>query len=117
VAFERARAAFDRGDMEAVLALFADDVEYVPPRPLWDGPAIHGRAAVIDFWRSVAERFERSEIENLALMEQAPARFVRRARLRHSYRDRPGELSYTIVQTTVLGRGRVVRQVNELADD
>lgn len=32
-AFDRARDAFNRGDLEAVFGLFAKDVEYGPPPP------------------------------------------------------------------------------------
>lgn len=112
-AFERARAAFDRGDIEAVMALFADDVEYVVPPPL-GGQTIHGREAALDFWRGVFARFERSSIENLSLEEAAPGRLVRRARLCHEGGPDGESLDYTIRQTTVLEAGRVVRQVNEL---
>jgi hypothetical protein len=113
-AFDRARDAFNRGDLEVVFALFDPDVEYVPPPPLHEGEPLRGRGAVFDFWRDVLGRYEESRIENLALDEAAPGRFVRRARLWHS--SRGGEtLSYSIVQTTELDRGRVVRQVNRLA--
>lgn len=112
-AFERARAAFDRGDIEAVTALFAEDVEYVVPPPL-GGQTIRGRAAVLDFWHGVFARFQDSSIENLSLEEAAPGRFVRRARLRHFGGPGGESLDYTIRQTTVLDAGRVVRQVNEL---
>ncbi len=112
-AFERAREAFDRGDIEAVMALFADDVEYVVPPPL-GGQTIHGRQATLDFWHEVFARFQRSSIENLSLEEAAPGRFVRRARLCHEGGPDGGSLDYAIRQTTVLEAGRVVRQVNEL---
>jgi predicted Zn-dependent protease with MMP-like domain/ketosteroid isomerase-like protein len=113
-AFDRARDAFNRGDLEAVFALFAADVEYVPPPPLYQGEPLRGRAAVLEFWRDVFARYESSAIENLSLEEAAPGRFVRRARLVH----RPGQggnaLAYSIVQTTELAAGRVVRQLNAL---
>jgi len=110
-AFDRARDAFNRGDLEAVFALFAADVEYVPPPRLYEGEPLRGRAAVLEFWRAVLARYQSSAIENLALEEAAPRRFVRRARLVH----RPAEgdvLAYSILQTTELAAGRVVRQVN-----
>ena len=113
-AFDRARDAFNRGDVEAVMALFAPDVSYVPPPPL-DGDEILGRSAVLDFWRGVLERYPKSSIENLAIREAAPGRFVRTARLQHSGPDADEVLDYEIVQTTILRHGRVVRQVNELA--
>lgn len=112
-AFDRARDAFNRGDLEVVFALFAEDVEYGPPPPLAGG-RIHGRDAVLSFWREVFERYEENTIENLSIAESAPGRFVRRARLRHRPRDGGDELDYAIVQTTELRAGRVVRQVNVL---
>jgi ketosteroid isomerase-like protein len=112
-AFDRARDAFNRGDMEAVFALFDAAVEYVPPPPLHEGDPLSGRDAVFAFWREAFERFESSRIENLSLDESAPGRFVRRARLSHRRRDGT-ELVYEIVQTTELEAGRVVRQVNRL---
>ena len=112
-AFDRARDAFNRGDLEAVFALFAENVEYSPPPPLHDGPPLHGRAAVFDFWRDVHNRYDTSTIANLTIQESAPGRFVRRARLQH--RSTTGKtLSYTIIQTTHLAQGRVVRQINLL---
>lgn len=111
-AFNRARDAFNRGDMEAVFALFDADVEYVPPPALYQGPPLRGREAVFDFWREELARYEESAIENLSLEEAEPGRFIRRARLTHRPRD-GGALVYEIVQTTELRAGRVVRQVNE----
>ncbi len=115
-AFDRARDAFNRGDIEAVMALFAQDVEYVPPPPLGGG-VIQGLPAVLDFWRAVFGRYERSTIENLSLEEAEPGRFVRRARISHHAGPDGEDLSYTIVQSTWLKAGRVVRQVNELVSD
>jgi ketosteroid isomerase-like protein len=112
-AFDRARDAFNRGDLEAVFALFAIDVEYVPPPPLYEGEPLRGRAAVLGFWRDVSARYESSAIENLSLEEAAPRRFVRRARLFHRPADGDA-LVYSIVQTTELAGGRVARQVNAL---
>ena len=115
-AFDRARDAFNRGDIEAVTALFADDVEYVPPPPLGEG-SIRGRAAVIGFWQAAFARFPDSAIENLSLREAEPGRFVRTARIRHAGGPGRETLEYTILQTTELSGGRVVRQVNELETD
>jgi ketosteroid isomerase-like protein len=110
-AFERARHAFDRGDLEALFALFDDDVDYVPPPPLEARP-IRGRADVCAFWRATLDRWPQSTITNLSLVEAAPNRFVREASIEH--RDGDGNaLTYEIRQTTTLRAGRVVRQVNE----
>lgn len=114
-AFDRARDAFNRGDLEALFALFADDVEYVPPAPLHYGAPIAGKANVVRFWRDVLDRFDESSIENLSIEETGRSRFVRRARLSH--RGAAGGLDYEIRQTTELRGGRVVRQVNELGGD
>ena len=111
-AFGRAERAFNRGDLDAVFALFADDVEYVPPPPLYDGPPIAGREAVRRFWNDTGTRFDESRIINLEVEETAPARFVRTAQLVH--RGPQEELKYRIRQTTELRNGRVIRQVNEL---
>ena len=111
-AFARAERAFNRGDLDAVFALFADDVEYMPPPPLYDGPLITGRDAVHRFWNTINARFDESRITNLGIEETAPARFVRTAELVH--RSPQQELRYRIRQTTELRNGRVVRQVNEL---
>ena len=111
-AFARAERAFNRGDLDAVFALFADDVEYMPPPPLYDGPLITGRDAVRRFWNTTNARFEESQITNLGIEETDPARFVRTAELVH--RSSQQELRYRIRQTTELRNGRVARQVNEL---
>ncbi len=111
-AFARAERAFNRGDLDAVLALFADDVQYVPPPPLYDGPPIAGREAVKRFWTETAARFDDSQITNISIEETAPARFVRTAELVHRSPQR--ELRYRIRQTTELRNGRVARQINDL---
>jgi len=113
-AFDRARDAFNRGDLLVVFALFAEDVEYGPPPPLHDGGLIHGRSQVFDFWRDVRDRFDDNSIENLMLREAHPGSFVRTARLHHRSSATNETLDYTIVQTTELRAGRVVRQINLL---
>ncbi len=113
-AFDRARDAFNRGDLDAVFALFAENVEYAPPPPLHDGEALRGRDAVFDFWRGVLAAYEDNTIENLSIAEAAPGRIVRRARLRHRSGATDEQLDYTILQSTELLGGRVVRQVNVL---
>ncbi len=113
-AFDRARDAFNRGDLDVVFALFADDVEYGPPPPLHEGGLLRGRATVLDFWRGVLGRYEDSTIENLSLEEASHGHFVRRARLRHRSLATGETLDYMIVQTTEVDAGRVVRQVNAL---
>ena len=110
-AFSRAAAAFNRGDLEALFALFAEDVEYIPPPALRPPDSVVGCQAVIRFWRGVLQRYPQSSITNLSLTESEPNRFVRTARLVH--RAGPDEeLSYEIRQTTELRGGRVIRQVN-----
>lgn len=111
-AFTRAERAFNRGDMDAVFALFADDVEYVPPPPLHEGPPIKGRDAVRRFWAETLPRFAENRITNLTIEELSSTRFVRTAELVH--RAPEGELRYRIRQTTALRGGRVVHQLNEL---
>lgn len=110
-AFGRAEAAFNRGDFEVVLALFTDDVDYVPPPPL-SGTPIRGRAEVLRFWQALPGRYPRSTITNLSIEEATTSRFVRTARLSHT--GPYGSLEYVIRQVTQLSRGRVVRQVNEV---
>ena len=113
-AFDRARDAFNRGDLEAVFALFASDVEYGPPPPLHEDEPLQGRAAVLEFWRGVLARYEESAIENLSVEEAPPGHIVRRARLRHRSSTTGESLDYVILQTTELEGGRVIRQVNVL---
>lgn len=112
-AFDRARDAFNRGDLEVVFALFDRNVEYGPPPPMHEGDLLRGRTAVFEFWLGVLTRYENA-IENLSLEEETPGRFVRKARLRHRAHQGGEVLTYVIVQTTELHRGRVVRQVNVL---
>lgn len=115
-AFDRTRDAFNRGDLEAVFALFDAEVEYVPPPALYQGGPLKGREAVFAFWRDVLARYEDSTIANLSLEEAVPGRIVRGARLCHRSRAEGDQISYEIVQTTELAGGRVVRQVNTQAD-
>jgi hypothetical protein len=113
-AFERAQHAFNRGDLEVVFALFSADSEYVPPPPLHDGSVIRGRQAAMEFWRQVFDRYDENSIENLALDEASPGSFVRRARLHHRSGTTGETIDYSIVQTTYLAGGHVIRQVNVL---
>jgi ketosteroid isomerase-like protein len=110
-AFDRAADAFNRGDLESVFALFAEDVEYVPPPALYTGEPLHGRAAVFGLWREVFVRFDRNEITNLSIAEAGRSRFVRSALLSHRGAGSP--LEYVIRQTTEMRGGLVVRQINE----
>lgn len=71
-AFARAERAFNRGDLDAVFALFADDVEYTPPPALYDGPPIVGRDRVRRFWEQARKRFGEMWITNLDVEETAP---------------------------------------------
>jgi ketosteroid isomerase-like protein len=114
-AFARAQEAFNRGDMEAVFALFTPDVEYGPPPPLYQGEPLRGHPAVLAFWRGVLARYDDSQIENLSLQEASPGRIVRRARLHHRSSATGDALSYAIIQTTDLRGGRVIRQINVLS--
>lgn len=116
-AFSRAREAFNRGDLDAVFALFAPDVEYGPPPPLYQGEPLRGHPTVLAFWRGVLARYDDSQIENLSLQEASRRRIVRRARLHHRSSTAGETLSYAIVQTTDLCGGRVVRQMNVLDCD
>lgn len=113
-AFDRARDAFNRGDLAVVFALFATDVEYGPPPPLHEGEAVRGREAVFDFWHGVFARYDDNTIENISLDEMSSGSFVRRACLHHRSSTTGESLDYSIVQTTELKHGRVVRQMNVL---
>ncbi len=110
----RADRAFNRGDMDELVALLAIDAEYVPPSPLYDGPPIMGREAVREFWAKVTTRFQENRITNVAIEETAPARFVRTAEFFH--RDDQHELLYRITQTTELRKGWVIRQINKIIE-
>jgi ketosteroid isomerase-like protein len=111
---EHADNAFNRNDMDELVALLAIDAEYVPPSPLYDGPPIMGREAVREFWTNVTARFQENRITNVAIEEIAPARFVRTADVFH--RDGQHELHYRIRQTTELKKGWVIRQANKVIE-
>ena len=72
---------------------------------------------MFDFWRGVHGHYEISTIENLSLEEARPDCIVRMARLHHHSPGTVEDLSYVITQTTELRAGRVLRQLNVLADD
>lgn len=110
-AFDRAEAAFNRGDFELICALFTANAEYVPPPALHSGKPIIGGAAMLQFWNDVLARYPNSTITNLSLQQATARQFVRTARLSHE--GPTGQLSYTIRQTTELLHGRIIRQINE----
>jgi ketosteroid isomerase-like protein len=112
-AFRHAEDAFNRGDLDAVFASFAADVDYVPPSRLPGAAPIRGKAAVLAFWEAIAARYE-STIETSELREAGRGRMLRLASLRHA--DRGGgdalALEYEIEQVTEISGGEVVRQHN-----
>ena len=110
-AFDRAEAAFNRGDFEPICALFTANAEYVPPPALHNGQPIIGREAMLQFWNDVLARYPKSSIANLSIQQATPRQFVRTAKLSH---DGPaGHLDYVIRQTTELRHGHIIRQTNE----
>jgi ketosteroid isomerase-like protein len=110
-AFDRAEAAFNRGDFEPICALFTANAEYVPPPALHNGQPIIGRAAMLQFWNDVLARYPKSSITNLSIQQATARQFVRTAKLSH---EGPAEhLSYVIRQTTELRHGSIIRQINE----
>jgi len=114
-AFRHAEDAFNRGDLEAVFAAFADDVDYLPPAPLPGARPIQGKAAAIGFWEGIAARYQ-SEIETSELRERGRGNMFRVARLRHVGRDRGEIIEYGIEQVTKIRGGEVVLQRNDVPD-
>src|SRR5437763_14664951 len=53
--------AQNRGDIDALLTFFTDDVEFRPPSHLLDGTVFHGRPGVRAWWDRVTEVW--SELE------------------------------------------------------
>lgn len=90
-AIERFNAAFNRHDVDAVMAAMTDDCIFDSTRPAPDGERIVGQAAVRAFWeaffqRSPQARFETEEI--VALNDHCVVRWVY-----HWVRDgRPGHV-------------------------
>jgi ketosteroid isomerase-like protein len=57
-------AAFGRGDMQGVLALLADDIEWITPGERLPFAGTHrGQAGVADFFQKISEMFEISFLE------------------------------------------------------
>lgn len=113
-AFGRAEAAFNRGDLDAVFAAFAREVDYLPPSVLPGARPLHSKAEVVAFWRGMFERFAENSIENLELSELRPGVLRRRAVLCH--REAGGEepIRYEIEQITEFRAGQVVLQHNRV---
>ena len=95
----------------------ADRVEVGAPavaalaaRALGRMPAPIRRRALLAAFDRARDAFNRGDLEAVA----APGRFVRRASLVHRPGDGGDVLACSIVQTTELAAGRVVRQVNAL---
>jgi hypothetical protein len=110
-AFDRAEAAFNRGDFEPICALFTANAEYVPPPALYTGQPLIGRAAMLRFWNDVLARYPKSSITNLSIQQATARQFVRTAKLSHE--GPAGQLRYVIRQTTDLRHGRIIQQINE----
>ena len=59
-----AYAAFGLGDIQGLLALFAEDIEWIVPSEGWPlAGTYRGRAAVADFFQKVSETLEFSSFE------------------------------------------------------
>lgn len=114
-AFHHAEDAFNRGDLDAVFAAFAEDVDYLPPSALPGAGPIEGKARVMAYWEEIAARFE-SEIETTALREIQRGKMFRAARLRHLDRSGGTNLEYRFEQVTEIAGGQVVRQQNIVLD-
>jgi len=57
-------AAYGRGDMQGLLALFADDIEWIVPGEGWPLAGIYrGQAGVADFVQKISEMLEISSFE------------------------------------------------------
>jgi ketosteroid isomerase-like protein len=60
---EQAYAAFGRGDIPALLALLADDVEWTSPRTLPHGGEFHGPAEVGKFFEGLGAAWDPVSLE------------------------------------------------------
>jgi ketosteroid isomerase-like protein len=116
-AFRHAERAFNEGDLEAVFAAFAEDVEYLPPAALPGARPMRGKADVLAFWEGIEGRFA-STIETSELREPRRGTIFRAATLRHREREGNGAtaLEYGFEQLTEISGGEVVRQRNVLVD-
>jgi len=57
-------AAFGRGDMQGLLALFAEDIEWIVPGEGWPlAGTYRGHAGVADFFQKISAMLERSLFE------------------------------------------------------
>jgi uncharacterized protein len=64
-------AAFGRGDMQGVLALLAEDIEWITPGEGLPFAGTHrGQAGVADFFQKISEMFEISLLETREFVSQ-----------------------------------------------
>jgi ketosteroid isomerase-like protein len=61
--------AFNRGDLETLLAALHPDIEWHVPPVLPEGPVYHGHAGVRDVWRSLNEPFDAFQIDVEEVLE------------------------------------------------
>jgi uncharacterized protein len=66
-----AYAAFGRGDIEGLLALCAEDIEWITPGEGFPLAGTHrGRAGLADFFQKISETFELSFLETREFLAQ-----------------------------------------------
>jgi uncharacterized protein len=64
-------AAFGRGDIQDLLALFAEDIEWIIPGEGWPlAGAYRGHAGVADFFQKISEMLEISFLESREFVAQ-----------------------------------------------
>jgi uncharacterized protein (TIGR02246 family) len=62
------RAAFNKGDAQAVAAMYADDAYVLPP----DSDIVKGRAAIEAFWRQAAQHLGDAKLTTLDALPLGP---------------------------------------------
>jgi ketosteroid isomerase-like protein len=74
-------AAFNRGDFEASLETSSPELEWDTSTAVPDGRTYHGRAEILAYWRSIAERWDDFRIEPDEWIEAGPETVLMLGRL------------------------------------
>jgi ketosteroid isomerase-like protein len=97
-------ASFNARDVEAVIALLAEDVDW--PNA-WEGGRLHGRDQVRDYWRRQFEAID-GRVEPMEIVEEGDSVKVE---VHQTVRDVDGNLVFdgTVIHTYTFRDGRIVR--------
>jgi ketosteroid isomerase-like protein len=102
-------AAFGRGDIPAVLAIFADDIDWYTPEELPGGGTFHGTAGVLEFFSTLPTTYQKLSVEPDRFLD-AGDQVIVEGHDRGQIDGTPFEVGFAHVWTFVDGKATAMRE-------